>query len=362
VFAYRADIDGRYTLAVSLPGSDLGGAPREVDARPFPIGAGLVRLSARVRDEVGFTLPGDTAIVHLAAEGGPWLIALNAAEDPARAHHAALYVASLGHAMNAALGVETARLTWNIMQQFVDPSSVHEAAARAVRESAARLRAAGGFGVFGPDGSALLLVGRQQDVHPTAPAAMAGRTLRSLIPARPYTAVFEMRALDRVFTRRDIKLFEAAVANFSTWLTSAIGRIAADRERRGRLRSFDEIVDRYVQAAQASKDTASLVLLSSDDQTLSPQGAQALIRLLRPQLRPTDLAGRLTSGDVGILLLRTPGLAAQVVARRLAILLESAAHTLERRLRIGIASQNGDARSATALIENARVHARNTPL
>ena len=46
VFAYRADLDGRYTLEVSLPGSDVTSGPREIDASAFPVGAGLSRLSA----------------------------------------------------------------------------------------------------------------------------------------------------------------------------------------------------------------------------------------------------------------------------------------------------------------------------
>jgi hypothetical protein len=78
VFAYRAGLDGRYTLEVSLPGSDVTSGPREIDASTFPVGAGLSRLSTPDRQDLGFAGSGETAIVHLAAEGGPWVIAMTA--------------------------------------------------------------------------------------------------------------------------------------------------------------------------------------------------------------------------------------------------------------------------------------------
>jgi hypothetical protein len=144
-----------------------------------------------------------------------------------------------------------------------------------------------------------------------------------------------MSATGRAFTRRDVRLFEAAAANFGTWLPSAIRRVDADPDRRVVTRSFDQILDGYVRAAHAANDTASLVLLSSGDAPLSLQAAHTWIRTVRPQLRPTDLAGRLTSGEVVILLLETPPPGAQVVARRLARVFETRPHGSEPAVRIG---------------------------
>ena len=166
-----------------------------------------------------------------------------------------------------------------------------------------------------------------------------------------------MCATGRAFTRRDVRLFEAAAANFGTWLPSAIRRIDADPDRRVVTRSFDQILDGYVRAAHAANDTASLVLLSSGDAPLSLQAAHTWIKTVRPQLRPTDLAGRLTSGEVGILLLETPPPGAQVVARRLARVFETRPHGSEPAVRIGVASQVGHEPSAAELIARARSHA-----
>jgi hypothetical protein len=358
VFAYRAGLDDRYTLEVSLPGSDVTSGPREIDASAFPVGAGLSRLSAQDRQDLGFVGSGETAIVHLAADGGPWVIAMTAAHDPTEAERSELYVAALAHAVNAALGVETARLTWAVMQQFVDSESPHDAASRALKEAAAALNAAGGFAVFGAQGAPVLVVGDGEKLDPALDDVAEPQTLRTHVnTSGPYAAILEMGATGRVFTRRDVRLFEAAAANFGTWLPSAIRRIDADPDRRVVTRSFDQILDGYVRAAHAANDAASLVLLSSADAPLSLQAAHNWIRTVRPQLRPTDLAGRLTSGEVGILLLETPPPGAQVVARRLARVFETRPHGSEPAVRIGVASRVGDEPSAAELIERARHHA-----
>ena len=356
VFAYRADLDGRYTLEMSLPGSDLTAGPREIDPTPFPVGAGLSRLSAHDRQDLGFNGSGETALVHLAADGGPWVIAMTAAHDPTQAERAELYVAALAHAMNAALGVETARLTWAVMQQFVDSPSPQEAAARALKESAAALHAVGGFAVFGAHSSPILLAGDSVDLDPSLEDITEPQLLRSHVStAGPYVAVLQMRVAGRVFTRRDVRLFEAAAANFGTWLPAAARRIEAESDRRVVARSFDDILEGYVRTAHASNESASLVLLSGRHESPSLQAAQSWIRMLRPQLRPTDLAGRLTSGEVGILLLETPQRGAQVVARRLARVLDAGTPGTEPMVRVGVASQSPEAASAAALIDIARV-------
>jgi hypothetical protein len=358
VFAYRSGLDGRYTLEVSLPGSDVTSGPREIDASAFPIGAGLSRLSAPDRQDLGFAGSGETAIVHLAAEGGPWVIAMTAAHDPTESERSELYVAALAHAVNAALGVETARLTWAVMQHFVDSQSPHDAASRALKEAAAALNAAGGFAVFGAQGAPVLVVGGGEHLDPALDDVAEPQTLRTHVnTSGPYAAILEMCATGRAFTRRDVRLFEAAAANFGTWLPSAIRRIDADPDRRVVTRSFDQILDGYVRAAHAANDTASLVLLSPGDAPLSLQAAHTWIKTVRPQLRPTDLAGRLTSGEVGILLLETPPPGAQVVARRLARVFETRPHGAEPAVRIGVASQAGNEPSAAELIARARNHA-----
>jgi len=357
VLGYRSDLDGRYTLDVSLPGSD-----REMNPRTFESGlagaSGLRRLSPTDRRELGFAASGETALVHLHTDGGPWLIAMNSPTDPADRERSDLYVAALGHALNAAVGVEASRLTWAVMQQFVDSESPRAAAARALVETASAINASGGFALFGPDDLPVLAVGDEVDVQAASLTLADATQLAAAVSApAPFRAALAMRALDgHVFTRRDVRLFETAVGNFATWLTSATRRLGADGERRGAARSFDQILDRYAREAHASNDPASLILISPDMSTPSLQLAHAWIKRLRTQLRPTDLAGRLSSGEVAILLLQTPHAGAHIVARRLTRTLAlSSGSSKSDAVRIGVASQFGDIVSAEALIQRARL-------
>lgn len=359
VVAYRADLDGRYSLEMLLPGSDPAMYPETFDRDLFEDGSLVLRLSVQQRHDLGFAGVGETALVHLMTDGGPRLIAMNAASDAANRERFELYLAALGHALNAVVGVETSRLTWAVMQQFVGGETPQLAATRALSEISAALNARGFIVVRRPDDVPVLTAGDPPVIDMPWTAFANATTLRARVAAPvPFQAFCEMRTMtDRGFTRRDGRLFEAAVGTFSTWLNSAAPQLISRdaRERRGVAQSFDQILDRYARAAHASNDPASLILISGPTVPASLQQVHEWVKRLRPQLRPTDLAGRLTSGEVGILLLQTPQAGAHVVGRRLARALEiSLLH--EERVRIGVATQVGEMASGEALIERARLH------
>ncbi len=244
------------------------------------------------------------------------------------------------------------------MQHFVDNASPRAVAARALVETATALNASGGFALFGPDDAPVLAAGDVVDIQAASMTVADARQLTAPITAPPpFRAALAMRAADgHAFTRRDVRLLQTAAGNFSTWLTSTTRRLAGDGERRGTSRSFDQILDRYAREAHASNDPASLILISPDTTTPSQDVAHAWIKRLRTQLRPTDLAGRLSSGEVAILLLQTPHAGAHIVARRLVRMLTAFNGAVKSEaLRIGVASQFGDIVSGEALIQRARL-------
>jgi hypothetical protein len=355
VLAYREDLDGCYRLTFALPGSDLEAAPTLLQHEPS-IGMPRVRrLTAAERAGLGFLGDGDTVLAYLTSDTGRWLIAMNAFSEMADRERSEMYVAALGHALNGCVAVETSRLMWAVMQQFVDAEPPIDAAMRALDELCHALQATASFAIRGPDGSPILTIGDTR-LSVRAPGLANGHTLRAhLVVPAPFHASIELRAVPgSFFTPRDLKLFEAATASFTAWLPSALRRIGAG-ERRGVVRSFDQIVDRYAREAHAAQDDASLILISVGERALSLDTTHTWIKRLRPQLRPTDLAGRLASGELGILLLQTPHSGAQVVARRLWRVLSGGAPADEPAVRIGVASQLGDLVSAEALIARARL-------
>jgi hypothetical protein len=355
VLAYRADLGGRYLLALALPGSDPEIVPRWLNYEPAFDAPRVRRLSPFERDNLGFGGIGETVLVRVVSDGGRWLIALNSPREAADRERSEMYVAALGHALNGCVAVETSRLTWEVMQQFVHADPPDEAARRAVEALGQALKGSGGFTVAGVDGTVILKSGEQCG-SVDAESIADRHTLRTQIAApRSYRAVLEMQARPgESFTPRDVKLFDAAAASFASWLPSVIRRLSAT-ERRVAARSFDQIVDRYAREAHAAHDDASLILISAGAEALSTDTTHAWIRRVRPQLRPTDLAGRLTSGELGILLLQTPQAGAQVVARRLSRVLTAGPLAANGpAMHIGVASQAGELVSAEALIARAR--------
>jgi hypothetical protein len=267
-----------------------------------------------------------------------------------------MYAAALGHALNGCLAVETSRLTWAVMQQFVDRDPPQDAARRALDELCGALDASGAFSIVGADRTRVLAIGEQL-IDQTAPPSIDALRLRAQVLAQPgYTAWLELRALPgRTFSPRDVRLFEATAASFSAWLPAAVRRLGPG-ERRGIVRSFEHIVDRYAREAYGTGDAASLLVIAAGETAPSLQTTHDWIKRVRPQLRPTDLAGRLSTGELAILLLQTPADGALVVARRLARALSLAGSADRRTLRIGIATQRDGVVSAEALIAHARGH------
>jgi len=354
IFAYRADLRRRYCLEVTLPGSNIATVPRIFDQSADVDRLAISVLSAG--EGSGEELGADASSVHLATAGGSWMIATRSIRPGGPVGLSDLYFAALAHALNAAVAVEASRMTWAVMQQFVASESAGQAAGRAVSEVASVLKAEGAFVVLGPDGSTILTAGTPAGSAGEWSPITDGATLRTPIevPA-PFRAMLEMRASgDHVFTERDVKLFHSARDTFDMWLPPALRQLRGGVERRGAASSFDEVLDRYARDAYASRDVASFILIGGRDATVAPQTTQRWIRRLRPELRPTDLAGRLRSGEVGILLLQTPGDGAHVVAQRLARLFKSTATAEEPPVRVGVASQMPTVITADALIEHAR--------
>ncbi|MCU1385653.1 MAG: hypothetical protein JWL71_4350 [Acidobacteria bacterium] len=356
VFVYRAGLDGRYRLEVTLPGSDVSAVPQILDDLVDPDRPAVSRLSADKTARVHVRVGRDERPAHLVTTGGSWLIAMRSTRNAADTNLSELYFAALAHALHAAVTVEASRLTWTVMQQFVGDGSSSQAAARAVAEVSSVLQADGQFVVIDRDGGTFMAAGTPATSTPERSAIVDGATLRASIDApAPFTATLEMRAAPgRVFTARDVMLFESVRDTFDMWLPTVLRQAPAGRERRGRVDSFDDVIDRYARDAYAAGDAASFILIGGRDASIAPQVMQRWIKRLRPELRPTDLAGRLRTGEIGILLLQTPSDGAQVAAQRLARLFDATTTADEPAVRVGVASQFDTVITAAALIAHAR--------
>lgn len=353
VLAYRADLQNRFMLMMALPGSDPAAVPPMLAREPILEGPPVLRLAPDERSSLGFAADGDTILARLITDAGRWLIALNSAPGTAKGERSEMYVAALGHALNSCLAVESSRLTWGIMQQFVDRDHPGDAARRALDELCRAVHASGSFIVSRMDRERVLVVGDPPADQISSALTDAQRLRAAIAAPAPFVAWLDLHAAaGRSFSPHEVRLFDAGVASFSAWLPSTIGSLAPG-ERRRVVRSFEQVVDRYVREAHESRDVASFVLISTGADGVDHDATSSWIRSMRARLRPTDLAGRLATGELGILLLQTPSSGAQIVARRLSRMLPTPALSMGG-VRIGVATQRDDVRSGDALIARAR--------
>jgi len=294
--------------------------------------------------------------VRLPTTGGSWLIAMT--HQPGGQQLPDwfdFYVAALGESLVAAFETELARATSAIAQRLADNESPREALTRAVTALADTIGGNASFTMWEPDGTIALAIGealrssdsdvRRADVLRVRIDAPAGR--HACVEMRPSSP--------GQFTRRDVSVFEAAAWTLSRWFSSAADELAAPREQPAMAQSFDEVVDRCVRARNRSDSIALILIIPATPDTPADL-AYEWIRKLRSQLRPTDLAGRLTTGEIAIVAIETTPQGALVVARRIEQMLNDSIDAVQKRVRVGLAAGGGVSASAQRLIAEARQH------
>jgi len=355
VIAYRADLGGQYALAASLPGSDRSQVPDVIAPDALPPGH-VVNLTTSMQRQLGFGDARYSILIRVSTNGGPWLLA--ATHRPGSQQLPEwfdFYLAALVESLNASLENEVARVTSGIMQQLVEDDSPRQALSQAIRAIAETLSAAGSFTMWEADGTVVFSVGepspeasndaRDADVLRVRINGAAGRQAR--LEMRP-------RATGQ-FSRREVKLFDAATWTLSRWFSTAAEQLAGPREASTITQSFDEVVERLLRARRRS-GTAALILIMPGHSDAPTDLAYEWIGRLRSQLRPTDLAGRLTTGEVAVIAVETSQPGAVVVARRIARVLNDAVDAVHKRVRVGVAAASGAGLSASGLIAEARRH------
>jgi hypothetical protein len=356
VVGYRGDLAGRYVLAAALPGSDRENLPEAIDAESLPPDP-VVSLTASMQQRLGFSDARYQLLVRLSAAGGPWLLAMSDRQSSQQFDDwFNFYIAALTASLNAALDAELARTTWTIMQHLVEHESPRDAIRHAILGVAETLGADVRLTMSERDGAVTLSIG--EPLHASdSEGRRAADVLRARIdaPAGRHVLI-EMRPTPGGrFTQRDVKVFEAAVWTLSPWFSTSAGSLAVTSDRAAAAQSFDEVVERCVRARDHSR-TAALILIMPGHADAPHDLAYEWIRRLRSQLRPTDLAGRLTTGEVAVVAIETTPPGALVVARRIARLLNDPMDAVHKRVRVGLAAGDRASASADGLIAEARQH------
>jgi hypothetical protein len=326
-WAYRSDVAGRFTVDVALPGSDQMRVPPELARDPVEEHRLVQRIAPGGRAALGLGRCGDVIVARVRYRADvDWLLVMTGDLDDRLESQLALYLDALQQALGEVAAVEASRLTWAMLQHLVGGDDVMRRAVRGavtelefVTDSTARLIIARG------DGTPVLTLrdGGEPPVDPGA-AAESHRLCESApLGAHVLTIVLE-RGSGRAFSRREERLLRVAVATIAPWLETMAPRLSsAEFSRRARSRSFDELIEQRASDPALEPGDLAVVVVAFAEQAPPVDVARDLVGRVRGTLRDTDLAGRLTSGDIGILLLDTPVAGAEVVARRLRTMLAS---------------------------------------
>jgi hypothetical protein len=115
----------------------------------------------------------------------------------------------------------------------------------------------------------------------------------------------------------------APAAATSTEEASSAAAAQPDRsERRRAHRPFPAWIERLASQAIQEGGQASVIVISIPDEDVRPEFVQAQVVKIRNELRPSDFAGSLAPGEIGVLLRDTPGDRAAAVSARLEKLLQ----------------------------------------
>jgi hypothetical protein len=360
--AYVGDLTGRFSLELSLPGSDRTLAPPIIHEDPVPERATVIRLTPANQERLGFRGTADVVVSHLPRQApSHWLIAALGDTDSRSEERLALYVDVLGQAFSEAQAVESSRLSWAMLQHLLDAGeSVTRAAHGAMAEMSEVVNASACFAVSRADGFRVLTVGDAARVLTLpAPVTQPDRLILPVEVAPPYTAAIGIsRSHEHPFRPREEKLLQAAAATLSAWLIAVARRIPTAGDRRTTARSFDQIVEQHASDAGVRQNDISLIVVSPSRSAPRPDAMHEWTGEIRRRLRATDLAGQLTSGNVGILLLDTPMERALVVAHRVR---ESIGSSQGLRtspaISIGIAGRSAGSTSTEPLLSEAQARA-----
>jgi hypothetical protein len=326
-WAYVSDLSGRMVLDVTLPGSNRNEVPATIENERMPADLATAQPSAADLDAMGFH-GRDVIVTRIQGRSSSeWMIVVCDSIDPAAEARIGIYAEAVGQILAEMTAVQSTRLTWAQLQHLLPTTEAPDVAARgAVEELAAAIQGRACLIVSRLDGARVLTIGDAAELTSLPVPTREPRVLTMAIELPPpYRAVIGVtREEGSPLSRRDELLVQSTASALGAWLPSAASRLPIELERRLGHQSFDQIIEQHAQMAMASGQPVSIMIISlGPEPTHLEAAAQSCVSLVRGLLRPTDMAGRLSSGHIGVVLMDTPEDGAHVVAQRVHQLMRS---------------------------------------
>jgi hypothetical protein len=361
VSGYIEMSDGNFARDVSLPGARKGDRPATIPAMGLPDSAELARLPQGHVDRFGLPVNNEAYVCQLRrTHGRAWLLVFTGAIDAYDLQRLVAYVALLDVALAFASAEAAVRVTTTLTRRLADVEDTDSRAGLALEE----LR-----GVLGASSATMSIESANGEVvlRASSPAIGSPDTAKSSRLTvvnrsdRQYTTTVSIgRGEGLQFTPRDHAVATAAADVLNAWAASY--RVSTSRrDRRTGAPAFHEVMERSAREAVERGVPVTAVVLVIRDAVLSPGSTQRWVAGMRGQMRPSDLAGMLAEGEIGLLMHDTTAQHAKTIASRLRAVVDGLPGTDP--ILIGVASRVPGLPVMDGIVREARTDAlssRNT--
>jgi hypothetical protein len=324
VYGYVETAAGDFVREVSLIGADPSASPAVIPRAALPEAVDVTRLSKADIERLGFPVFQDVVVTRLADTAGSWLLVVGGQIATYELTRISLYLALLDQTIGRAIDAAKARVVASIATHLLEgEEGVEEQARRALAELQQALGMSyAALNVTNAAGVPLVHLGSPPSETET-PADGKQLVIVRRIPQQ-YTMTMAVGwAAERRVTRQEHQVAHASADLLESWVQRVARRTRHVGERRVASRSFDEMLDRFARQALEGGTPVTAVVLSFGDAVFRPGITQTRIGRIREQVRAADLVGRLSEGEIGMLLHDTPGGHANAVIARVRRVLQT---------------------------------------
>ena len=318
VSGYIETADGNFARDVSLPGARRGDRPATIPAMGLPDSAELARLPQGHVDRFGLPVNNDAYVCQLRrGHGRAWLLVFTGAIDAYDLQRLVAYVSLLDVALAFASADAAAHITMTLTRRLADGDDAAETRASLALDELRVALSASSATVTAESASGEVVLRASSPVIGGAETGKSSRLTVVNRSDRQYTTTVSIARGDGLqFTPRDHAVATAAAGVLHAWASSS--RVSMSRrDRRTGAPAFHEVMERSAREAVERGAPVTAVVLLIRDAALSPGSTQRWVAGMRGQMRPSDLAGMLAEGEIGLLMHDTTAQHAKTIASRL---------------------------------------------
>jgi hypothetical protein len=318
VSGYVETSDGSFARDVALPGARRGDRPATIPAIGLPDSVELARLPQGHVDRFGLSVNNEGYVCQLRrGSGRAWLLVFTGAIDAYDLQRLVAYVALLDVALAFGSAEAAAHAATMLTRRLADVEDLPETRASLALEELRGILSASSASLTVESHSGGIVLRASSSVNGGSDGAKTSRLTVVNRSDRHYTTTVSIDRSEGIqFTPRDHAVVAAAAEVLSAWAASSAVS-PSRRDRRTGAPPFHEVMERSSREALERGVPVTAVVLLIRDAVLLPGSTQRWVAGMRGQMRPSDLAGMLAEGEIGLLMHDTTAQHARNIAARL---------------------------------------------